>query len=88
MSAPVPALGAALAIEVRDLTRRFGDFTAVDAITVDVREGEDEEILIPGVTLGTAAPYVESADTSLTCSGPSWPRHGSGADARRSSLRK
>jgi ABC-2 type transport system ATP-binding protein len=31
---------AALAIEVRDLTRRFGDFTAVDAITVDVRAGE------------------------------------------------
>lgn len=29
-----------LAIEVRDLTRRFGDFTAVDAITVDVSEGE------------------------------------------------
>lgn len=34
MSAPAPA------IEVRDLTRRFGDFTAVDAITVDVRAGE------------------------------------------------
>ncbi|MBL8961361.1 MAG: ABC transporter ATP-binding protein [Gemmatimonadetes bacterium] len=29
-----------LAIEVRDLTRRFGDFTAVDAISVDVRAGE------------------------------------------------
>jgi ABC-2 type transport system ATP-binding protein len=29
-----------LAIDVRDLTRRFGDFTAVDAITFDVREGE------------------------------------------------
>ena len=29
-----------LAIEVRDLTRRFGTFTAVDAISVDVREGE------------------------------------------------
>jgi ABC-2 type transport system ATP-binding protein len=29
-----------IAIEVRDLTRRFGSFTAVDAITVDVREGE------------------------------------------------
>ncbi len=28
------------AIEVRDLTRRFGAFTAVDAITVDVQEGE------------------------------------------------
>lgn len=28
------------AIEVRDLTRRFGTFTAVDAITVDVNEGE------------------------------------------------
>jgi ABC-2 type transport system ATP-binding protein len=27
-------------IEVRDLTRRFGEFTAVDAITFDVREGE------------------------------------------------
>lgn len=40
MSAPVPARASALAIEVRDLTRRFGDFTAVDAITVDVREGE------------------------------------------------
>ncbi|MBK8246624.1 MAG: ABC transporter ATP-binding protein [Gemmatimonadetes bacterium] len=29
-----------VAIEVRDLTRRFGDFTAVDAISVDVRAGE------------------------------------------------
>lgn len=29
-----------LAIEVRDLTRRFGDFTAVDAISVEVRAGE------------------------------------------------
>ena len=28
------------AIEVRGLTRRFGDFTAVDAITFDVAEGE------------------------------------------------
>jgi ABC-2 type transport system ATP-binding protein len=27
-------------VEVRDLTRRFGDFTAVDAISFDVREGE------------------------------------------------
>jgi ABC-2 type transport system ATP-binding protein len=30
----------ALAIEARDLTRRFGDFTAVDAISFDVRRGE------------------------------------------------
>ena len=29
-----------LAIEVRELTRRFGTFTAVDAISVDVRAGE------------------------------------------------
>jgi ABC-2 type transport system ATP-binding protein len=29
-----------LAIEVRDLTRRFGTFTAVDAISFEVREGE------------------------------------------------
>ena len=29
-----------LAIEVRELTRRFGSFTAVDAITFDVAEGE------------------------------------------------
>jgi ABC-2 type transport system ATP-binding protein len=29
-----------LAISARDLTRRFGDFTAVNAISVDVREGE------------------------------------------------
>ena len=28
------------ALEVRDLTRRFGGFTAVDAITFDVAEGE------------------------------------------------
>ncbi len=27
-------------IEVRDLTKRFGDFTAVDSITFDVRAGE------------------------------------------------
>lgn len=27
-------------VEVRDLTRRFGDFTAVDAISFDVHEGE------------------------------------------------
>ncbi len=29
-----------LAIDVRDLTRRFGSFTAVDAITFDVKQGE------------------------------------------------
>ena len=29
-----------LAIDVRELTRRFGSFTAVDAITFQVREGE------------------------------------------------
>jgi ABC-2 type transport system ATP-binding protein len=29
-----------LAIDVHDLTRRFGSFTAVDAITFDVNEGE------------------------------------------------
>ena len=28
------------AIEVRDLTRRFGDFTAVDRISFDVQQGE------------------------------------------------
>jgi ABC-2 type transport system ATP-binding protein len=28
------------AMEVRDLTRRFGDFTAVDSISFDVEEGE------------------------------------------------
>jgi ABC-2 type transport system ATP-binding protein len=28
------------AIRVRELTRRFGEFTAVDAVTFDVREGE------------------------------------------------
>jgi len=28
------------AIDVHDLTRRFGDFTAVDSITFDVQEGE------------------------------------------------
>src|SRR5437870_10386437 len=28
------------AISVKDLTRRFGDFTAVDHLTFDVREGE------------------------------------------------
>jgi ABC-2 type transport system ATP-binding protein len=30
----------ASAIAARELTRRFGDFTAVDAVTFDVREGE------------------------------------------------
>ena len=33
-------MSAELAIEVRDLTRRFGAFVAVDAITFDVRAGE------------------------------------------------
>jgi ABC-2 type transport system ATP-binding protein len=31
---------ASLPVRVRDLTRRFGDFTAVDAVTFDVRPGE------------------------------------------------
>ena len=31
---------AGLAIETRDLVRRFGRFVAVDRITFDVREGE------------------------------------------------
>ena len=30
----------AIPVSVRDLTRRFGDFTAVDAVTFDVRPGE------------------------------------------------
>ena len=32
--------GGGPAISARDLTRRFGDFTAVDAVSFDVREGE------------------------------------------------
>lgn len=38
MTAPAAATG--LALDVRDLTRRFGDFTAVDRITFQVRGGE------------------------------------------------
>jgi ABC-2 type transport system ATP-binding protein len=42
--AAIPEVGAPAAhpnvIEVRDLTRRFGEFTAVDAISFDVREGD------------------------------------------------
>src|ERR1051326_3709387 len=34
------APAAAPAIEVRDLVKRFGDFTAVDGISFDVRHGE------------------------------------------------
>src|SRR5688572_5734522 len=37
---PAGAGPVTLAIAARALTRRFGDFTAVDAITFDVREGE------------------------------------------------
>lgn len=43
MSAPAagaPPAGAPRAIEARDLTRRFGSFTAVDAISFDVATGE------------------------------------------------
>ena len=38
----VPSVGSSRTnmVEVRDLTRRFGDFTAVDAISFDVHEGE------------------------------------------------
>jgi drug efflux transport system ATP-binding protein len=32
--------GVALPVQVRELTRRFGDFTAVDRVTFDVRAGE------------------------------------------------
>ncbi len=35
------------AIEVRELTKRFGDFTAVDAISFEVREGEVFGLLGP-----------------------------------------
>ncbi len=35
------------AIDVRELTKRFGDFTAVDAISFDVREGEIFGLLGP-----------------------------------------
>lgn len=35
-----PGARAPLAIDARALTRRFGDFTAVDAITFDVQQGE------------------------------------------------
>ena len=34
------AASSTLPVRVRDLTRRFGDFTAVDGVTFDVREGE------------------------------------------------
>jgi len=37
---PQSHLGATAAVSVRDLTRTFGDFTAVDHITFDVAEGE------------------------------------------------
>ncbi len=38
---PAPADGSASpAVRVRNLTRRFGDFTAVDDVSFDVREGE------------------------------------------------
>ena len=35
------------AIEVRDLTKKFGDFTAVDGISFDVAEGEIFGLLGP-----------------------------------------
>ena len=41
VGAPEPAGAERRAIiEVRELTRRFGDFTAVDAISFEVMEGE------------------------------------------------
>jgi ABC-2 type transport system ATP-binding protein len=39
MTGPGPAAGG-LAIEARDLTRRFGEFTAVDRVTFEVERGE------------------------------------------------
>lgn len=38
--APPTAAPKAAAIDVHELTRRFGDFTAVDSVTFDVRAGE------------------------------------------------
>ncbi|NJD17883.1 MAG: ABC transporter ATP-binding protein [Gemmatimonadetes bacterium] len=38
---------ASLPVRVRELTRRFGDFTAVDAVTFDVRPGESFGFLGP-----------------------------------------
>ncbi|MGB4779660.1 ABC transporter ATP-binding protein [Microbacterium sp.] len=35
------------AVEVEDLTRRYGDFTAVDGISFDIREGETFALLGP-----------------------------------------
>ena len=41
MTGPLPAAGVAgHAIEVRGLTRRFGDFTAVDRVSFEVEQGE------------------------------------------------
>ena len=40
MAGGVAAVGEAHPVSVRDLTRRFGDFTAVDAVTFDVLQGE------------------------------------------------
>ncbi|MDX1649961.1 MAG: ATP-binding cassette domain-containing protein, partial [Myxococcota bacterium] len=37
---PLPEDERELAIEARDLTRRFGDFTAVDRVSFEIRQGE------------------------------------------------
>ena len=40
MEVPASASGGPPAIQVQNLTRRFGEFTAVDGLSFDVREGE------------------------------------------------
>ena len=44
---PPPANGTGIAVEVDDLVRRFGDFTAVDHVSFQVRKGEIFGLLGP-----------------------------------------
>ncbi|WP_027229889.1 ATP-binding cassette domain-containing protein [Phyllobacterium sp. UNC302MFCol5.2] len=44
---PKPAGGSEISVEVHDLVRKFGDFTAVDHVTFEVRRGEIYGLLGP-----------------------------------------
>ena len=65
-------------IEVRDLTRRFGAFTAVDGISFDVREGEVFAFLGPNgagksTTINVLCTLAQPTAGHARSPGSTWP---------------
>ena len=79
------------AITVRDLTRRFGAFTAVDRVSFDVREGEIFGFLGANgagksTTIRMLCGLLKPTSGAATVGGVSGPRAGAIVKARKAGL--